>query len=134
MVSRLQDVGVTTYGHTDEPSVSAISQPDFQEQPSENVVCFAKIQLRQQLTWAEMIRWFIDQLIDGKLIDNSFENQIILKSFFKSKKAKDDSNFAGVRICCFSLNHIKNVFWAKQDVTLHCTIVTDNFLQFYDIL
>lgn len=55
MVSRLQDVGVTTDGHTDEPSVSAISQPGFQEQPSESVVCFAKIQLGHHLIRAEVI-------------------------------------------------------------------------------
>lgn len=47
MVSRLQDVGMMTYGHghADEPSVSAISQPGFQEQRSENVDSFAKIQM-----------------------------------------------------------------------------------------
>lgn len=51
MVSRLQDFGMMTYGHghVDEPSVSAISQPGFQEQPSENVDCSAKIQMEQQL-------------------------------------------------------------------------------------
>lgn len=53
MVSRLQDVGVMTYGHgpADEPSASAISQPGFQEQPSEApaVLRFTKLQMRDKI-------------------------------------------------------------------------------------
>lgn len=49
MVSRLRDVGVTTYGHADEPSVSAISEPDFEEHRSESLVGFAKTQLWHQV-------------------------------------------------------------------------------------
>lgn len=48
MASSLQDVGMMTYGHSDEPSVSAISQPSLQ--PSESVLC-----QNRQLIRAEMI-------------------------------------------------------------------------------
>lgn len=74
MVSRLQDVGMTTYGHADEPSVSAISQPGFQEQATERLFRFARMQPGRQLIRVE------EQLIypsDGKLICSNVDNQFI---------------------------------------------------------